>query len=477
MLTTIVPVILAGGSGTRLWPLSRADYPKQFLALGGEQTLLQETALRLHGTAAQPPLVVCSEKHRFLTAEQLQQAGIKDADIMLEPVARNTTPAIAVAAWHALHRDPESLLLVMPADHLIPDVEAFRLLLEPAAIEARNGHLVTLGIAPARPETGYGYIEAGDKAGIGTGDATAALKVNRFIEKPDAATAARLIDAGNCYWNAGIFVFTAKVFLDALQSLKPEIHELTRKAVEGSTTDLDFIRLDVESFAACENISVDYAVMEQSSNTVVLPFNTAWSDIGSWDAVHQVAAKDDRHNCAVGDVIFEDCSDCHVHASSRLVTALGLQNVSIIETPDAVMVLDMASAQGIKRVIERLKKDDRQELTTHRTCYRPWGNYTSLSQSDRYQVKRIVVKPLATLSLQKHFHRAEHWVVVKGTAVVTVGENETMLTENESTYIPLGIVHRLHNPGSIPLELIEVQSGSYLGEDDIVRIGDEYGRS
>ncbi|MEE9320273.1 MAG: mannose-1-phosphate guanylyltransferase/mannose-6-phosphate isomerase [Granulosicoccus sp.] len=477
-MTTIVPVILAGGSGTRLWPLSRADYPKQFLALGGEQTLLQETALRLHGTAAQPPLVVCSEQHRFLTAEQLQQAGINDADIMLEPAARNTTPAIAVAAWHAILRDPESLLLVMPADHLIPDVEAFRLLLEPAAIEAGNGHLVTLGIAPTHPETGYGYIEAGAEiASSGSGETTPALKVNRFIEKPDAVTAARLIDAGNCYWNAGIFVFTAQVFLDALQSLKPEMHELTRKAVEGATTDLDFIRLDVEPFAACEDISVDYAVMEQSSNTVVLPFNTAWSDIGSWDAIHQVGAKDDRNNSAVGDVIFDDCSDCHVHASSRLVTILGLKNVSVIETPDAVLVLDMANAQGIKRIIEQLKKDDREELTTHQTCYRPWGNYTSLSRADRYQVKRIVVKPLATLSLQKHFHRAEHWVVVKGTAVVTIGEEEIMLTENESTYIPLGAVHRMHNPGSIPLELIEVQSGSYLGEDDIVRIGDEYGRS
>jgi len=467
------PVVLAGGSGSRLWPLSRVDYPKQFLALeGGERTLLQDTVHRVGGACVHAPVLVCSERHRFLVAEQLLDANVSGASILLEPEARNTAPAIAAAAWHVAASDEDAVMLVMPADHLIPDHAAFRESVAGAAEAARKGHLVTLGITPTRPETGYGYIGAG-----GSASESGTRSVERFIEKPDADTAASLIARGDVYWNAGIFVFTARTFLETLRELAPGIHDGTREAVLNAETDLDFIRLESAPFASCENISVDYAVMERASNTVVLPFGASWSDIGSWDAVHEATPQDGEGNATVGDVVHEQCENTYLRSESKLVTAFGLKNVCVIETQDAVLVADMASSQGIKALVEKLRELERNELDEHRTCYRPWGHYDSLNMGPRFQVKRITVKPGAKLSLQKHFHRSEHWVVVHGTAIVTNGERDILLSENESTYIPLGTMHRLHNPGSVPLELIEVQVGSYLGEDDIVRVGDEYGRS
>lgn len=474
-MKSVVPVILAGGSGTRLWPLSRTDYPKQFLPLGSsEATLLQETVNRFTNTDSFAPIVVCSENHRFLTAEQLSTIGCADSTIILEPAARNTCPAIAIGAWQVAKTNPDAVMVVLPADHLITDIGRFQAAIADAAELAIAGNLVTLGITPSSPETGYGYISAG--AILDSSD-TGARSVSRFVEKPTEEAANELISEGSCYWNAGIFIFKASAFLDALNGLQPAMHSLTRQAVDNAAVDLDFLRVDVASFEQCENISVDYAVMEHASNVVVLPYDSAWSDIGSWDAVHNAAKQDEKGNAGVGDVLHHNCKNTHLHASSRLLVALGTSNLSVIETSDAVLVIDHSNAQSIKEAIELLKKDNRSELTTHTTCYRPWGHYESLKLHPRFQVKRISVKPGAKLSLQKHFHRSEHWIVVKGTAVVTNGEQEILLTENESTYIPLGTMHRLHNPGTIPLELIEVQSGSYLGEDDIVRVGDEYGRA
>ena len=474
----VYPVVLAGGSGSRLWPLSRTDYPKQFLALdGGEHTLLQDTLRRVTGACDHAPTLVCSERHRFLVAEQLVDMGVERSVILLEPEARNTAPAIAAAAWQVAAADENAVMLVMPADHLIPDHAAFREAVAAASEAARDGHLVTLGIDPTRPETGYGYIAAeGAPATGGT------RRVARFIEKPDAGKAAALIAGGDVHWNAGIFVFTAKTFLDTLHALAPSMHANTRKAVAEAETDsvdpsVGFVRLAAEPFAACDDISVDYAVMERADNVVVLPFAASWSDIGSWDAVHAATPRDASGNATVGDVVHEGCTNTYLRSESKLVTALGLDEVCVIETQDAVLVADMSSAQGIKALVAKLKELDRKELAEHRTCYRPWGHYDSLNMGSRFQVKRITVKPGAKLSLQKHFHRSEHWVVVHGTAIVTNGDEDILLSENQSTYIPLGTVHRLHNPGSVPLELIEVQVGSYLGEDDIVRVGDEYGRS
>ncbi len=471
--TPYVPVILAGGSGTRLWPLSRADYPKQFLALNGERSLLQSTVSRFDGSAAGAPIVVCSEEHRFLTGEQLEATNCEAATIMLEPCARNTAPAIAVAAWSAFEDNPDAVLVVVPADHLIPDVDSFQETILKAVTLANQGSLVTLGVSPTAPETGFGYIVAGSPL---AGDSNG-FQVSSFVEKPEKDKARDLINEHNAYWNSGIFIFKASAFLDALGALQPQMHGYTRQAIEKAKSDLDFIRLDRTAFEQCDNISVDFAIMEHAQNVVVLPLTSAWSDIGSWDAVHKLSDHDEQGNAGAGDVLHHETKDTYLHSSSRLVVALGTENISVIETPDAVLVIDNANAQGVKQAIERLKGQARPELSTHTTCYRPWGHYESLHLHPRFQVKRISVKPGAKLSLQKHFHRSEHWVVVKGTAIVTNGDQEIMLTENESTYIPLGAMHRLYNPGSIPLELIEVQSGSYLGEDDIVRVGDEYGRA
>ncbi|MFK7889201.1 MAG: mannose-1-phosphate guanylyltransferase/mannose-6-phosphate isomerase [Granulosicoccus sp.] len=468
------PVILAGGSGTRLWPLSRIDYPKQFLSLATEGSLLQETLGRFGPEHVESPIVVCSENHRFLTAEQVMETRWRDIDILLEPVARNTAPAIAVAAWHVLDNDPEGVMLVLPADHLIPDAEYFRSAAQRAAEAARKGNLITFGITPTSPETGFGYIQS---TLSGEMSSTQPAPVQKFIEKPDLRKAEQLIASGNCFWNAGIFVFKASVYLEVLERLHPMIHAHTRTARQTAQRDMTFLRLDSDSFKRCDNISVDYAVMEKAENVMVLPYQAAWSDIGSWDAVHRATERDESGNSGVGDVLHKDCEDTYLHSTSRLLVALGTKNISVIETSDAVLIIDNTNAQSIKQAIEKLKSDKRTELIHHTTCYRPWGHYESLKLHPRFQVKRISVKPGAKLSLQKHFHRSEHWVVVKGTAIVTNGDQELLLTENESTYIPLGTMHRLHNPGTIPLELIEVQSGSYLGEDDIVRVGDEYGRA
>lgn len=469
-----IPVILAGGSGTRLWPLSRTEYPKQFLALAGEQSLLQSTVTRFSGSSAHPPVVVCSEQHRFLTAEQLQAIGASDASILLEPVARNTAPAIALAAWQIYNSDPDAVMVVLPADHVIEDVKQLQNSVSNAVELAEAGYMVTLGIKPTNPATGYGYISAADTLpGLESG----AMSVSQFIEKPNEAKAAELIATNRCYWNAGIFIFKASVFLAELEKHQKNIHSFTKVALDEAVADLDFLRVDSTAFSECDNISIDVGVMEASDNVVVLPYNSDWSDIGSWDAVHQIQTQDADGNSGVGDVLHHHTQNTYLHSSSRLVVALGTKNLSVIETSDAVLVIDHSSAQSIKDAINYLKEHNRQELTSHTTCYRPWGHYESLKLHPRFQVKRISVKPGAKLSLQKHFHRSEHWVVVKGTAIVTNGEEEILLTENESTYIPLGTMHRLYNPGTIPLELIEVQSGSYLGEDDIVRVGDNYGRA
>ena len=468
----VVPVVLAGGSGTRLWPLSRADYPKQFLALRGERSLLQQTVLRARACCDGAPVVVASEPHRFLAAEQLALIGSEDATILLEPAARNTAAAIAVAAHRVARTDPDAVVLVLPADHLVPDVEAFGEAVGAASEVARAGSIVLLGIEPTRPDTGYGYVTVAP----GEPDAAGSRPVERFVEKPDAARAARLIAEGRCYWNSGMFVFTAARFLDELAALEPDMHARTAEAVAGAADDLDFTRLAAEPFAACRSVAVDVAVMERTETARLVPYAHAWSDIGSWDAVHGAAELDGAGNAVAGDVLARECRDSYVRAESRLVVALGLDGVAVVETPDAVLVVDRSRAQDLKGALAELAAARRTELTTHRTCYRPWGHYESLIVDGRFQVKRITVAPGAILSLQKHFHRAEHWVVVKGTAEVTVDERVVMLTENESVYVPLGAVHRMHNPGRIPLEIIEVQTGSYLGEDDIVRLGDQYGR-
>jgi mannose-1-phosphate guanylyltransferase/mannose-6-phosphate isomerase len=469
-----VPVILAGGSGTRLWPLSRTEYPKQFLALAGDKSLLQATVARFNEHSASSPVVVCAEQHRFLTAEQLQAIGVRDASILLEPVARNTAPAIGLAAWQIQNSDPDAVMVVLPADHVIDDIKHLQHSVSQAVELAEAGYMVTLGIKPTSPETGYGYISAADPV---PGFDSGAMAVSQFIEKPNEEKAAELIATKQCYWNAGIFVFKASVFLKALEIHQAEIYNFTKAAVEEVVADLDFLRVNSEAFSQCDNVSIDVGVMEKSDNVVVLPYDSGWSDIGSWDAVHQIQTQDVDGNSGVGDVLHHQTTNTYLHSSSRLVVALGTKNISVIETSDAVLVIDHSSAQSIKDAINFLSENNRQELTSHTTCYRPWGHYESLKLHPRFQVKRISVKPGAKLSLQKHFHRSEHWVVVKGTAIVTNGEQEILLTENESTYIPLGTMHRLYNPGIIPLELIEVQSGSYLGEDDIVRVGDNYGRA
>ena len=461
------PVILAGGSGTRLWPLSRSLYPKQFLKLNSDKSLLQNTIDRASVACGGQLIVVCNEDHRFLTAEQMRETG-HDGVIMLEPCARNTAPAIALAALHAIKQHKDATITVLAADHVISDIQQFTVHVEEALNCSRDGALVTFGVVPDRPETGYGYIKT---ASDGISD------IASFEEKPDAETAKRYVDSGDYYWNSGMFVFKASSYLDALKKHAPQILASCATAYESATEDLDFIRVDTEAFAECESISVDYAVMEKADNAMVVPFTAGWSDIGSWDAVHGICEKDENGNASTGDAMLVDSENCYINASTRLVAALGLQNISIIETSDCILVAHNDHAQDAKKIAIMLKEAGRNEADTHTKCYRPWGSYQTINLGQRFQVKRITVKPGAKLSLQKHHHRAEHWVVVEGTAIVTCDDKEIMLTENQSTYLPLGATHRLDNPGKIPLELIEVQSGSYLGEDDIVRFDDVYGRS
>ena len=475
------PVILCGGSGTRLWPLSREQYPKQLLALTGKETMLQATARRIDaslagtGTQVLAPIVVGNEDYRFITAEQLRQVGVAPAAVVLEPVGRNTAPALALAALAALEGGADPVLVVMPADHIIDDVKAFRAAVASAAAYAEADKLVTFGIRPTSAETGYGYICAGAAlAGPGGG-----RMINAFVEKPDAPTAERYLASGEYLWNAGIFVMRASVWLERLGAMRPEIVEACRAAFAARSADRDFLRVGREAFSACPADSIDYAVMEKlaTGDGVVIPFAAGWSDVGAWDALWQIDGKDGDGNVLRGDVMAVNTRDTLAISQSRLVACVGLVDAVVVETPDAVLVAHKSRMQQVKEVVARLKREGRSEANAHRKIYRPWGYYDSIDAGNRFQVKRIVVSPAATLSLQMHHHRAEHWIVVRGTARVTRGEETFLLSENESTYIPLGTRHRLENPGKVPLEMIEVQSGAYLGEDDIVRYEDTYGRS
>ncbi|MCW4454287.1 mannose-1-phosphate guanylyltransferase/mannose-6-phosphate isomerase [Flavobacterium sp. MXW15] len=467
-MSQILPVILSGGSGTRLWPLSRESYPKQFLPLAGEHSMLQATWLRVADIAGQMPIVVANEEHRFVAAEQLQQVGVQPQSIMLEPVGRNTAPAIAVAALEATREGGDALLLVLPSDHVIADEAAFRTAVLQAAVAAEAGKLVTFGIVPTGPETGYGYIKAAD------GDGTRA--VERFVEKPDLATATDYVSSGQYYWNSGMFLFKASRYLQELERYHPAMLTASRMAWKKARRDADFTRLDKDAFTAVPSDSIDYAVMEKTSDAVVVPLDAGWNDVGSWTALRDVSQQDGDGNAHQGDVIAIDCRNTYAYGQ-RLVALVGLDDVIVVETDDAVLVGRADRMQEVKEVVARLKAEGRSEATWHRKVYRPWGAYDSIDHGERFQVKRITVKPGGTLSLQMHHHRAEHWVVVSGTAEVTRGDEVILLSENQSTYIPLGVTHRLRNPGKLPLELIEVQSGSYLGEDDIVRFEDTYGRS
>jgi mannose-1-phosphate guanylyltransferase len=466
----LVPIILAGGAGTRLWPLSRKHYAKQYLTLSGKSTMLQETVQRLDGLAQSPLLLVCSEDTRFLAAEQIRQIGCVGASVLLEPAGRNTAPAIALAALEATAVGNDPVLLVMPADHKIANKAAFQQAVQTGQALAAQGKLVTFGITPDHAETGYGYICRGAATG-------AAYKVDAFVEKPDKSTAKGYLETGGYYWNSGIFMFRAQRYLDELGVFRPDILAACQAAFRGRQADMDFLRFDKNAFLACPDESIDYAVMEHTADSVVVPLDAGWSDIGSWSALWEASAKDESGNCEIGDVVSEDGNGNYIHASSRLVTAVGCKDMVIVETKDAVFVAPKTAVQGVKKIVETLKSANRSEVDFHREVYRPWGKYDSIDVGDRYQVKRITVNPGAKLSVQKHHHRAEHWVVVRGTALVLRGEETKMLTEDQSTYIPLGEIHALENPGKVPLELIEVQSGSYLGEDDIVRFEDRYGRS
>ncbi|MCF6303989.1 MAG: mannose-1-phosphate guanylyltransferase/mannose-6-phosphate isomerase [Rhodobacteraceae bacterium] len=468
----ILPVILAGGSGTRLWPLSRKHYAKQYLAIGSDNTMLQETLLRLTGMAHLPPILICNEETRFLAAEQVRQIDLENTLIMLEPVGRNTAPALALAALEAVCNGKDPILLAMPADHKIADTTAFHAAVSQAAKLAADGHLVTFGIKPDAPETGYGYIRAGaDIAGSG------AKHVDRFVEKPDLQTAKRFLDQGGYYWNSGIFMFRASRYLAELESFRPDILRACQDAFAGRKIDLDFVRYSKQAFLDCPAESIDYAVMEHTESSAVVPFDAGWSDIGSWTALWENSPKDADGNCIIGDVLNENGSGNYINSGHRLVAAVGVKDMVIVETKDVVFIAPKSEVENIKSVVEKLKAAGREEVNYHRDVYRPWGKYDTVDMGDRYQVKRITVNPGAKLSVQKHHHRAEHWVVVKGTAKVTRGDETLLLTENQSTYIPLGEIHALENPGLVALELIEVQSGTYLGEDDIIRFEDKYGRS
>jgi mannose-1-phosphate guanylyltransferase/mannose-6-phosphate isomerase len=475
---SIQPVVMAGGSGTRLWPLSRAGFPKQFLSLGSDESLFQLAVARLVGLASEDiaveaPLIVGNAEHRFLALEQLREQGVEPAAVILEPVGRNTAPALTLAALAARESGADPVLVVSPADQTVIDGPAFTAALQRAVREAADGAIVILGITPTSPETAYGYIRSTTGEGL--------QKVAQFVEKPDAATATRYLAEGGYTWNSGMFVLRASVWLKALAQFRPDILAATQAAWSGRTPDARFIRPTREAFLAVPAESVDYAVMERCPGSAfdirMVPLDAGWNDLGAWDAVWQVAQKDAAGNSGVGDVMFEDSRNTLVHATGRLVTTLGLDDVVIVETADAVLVASRERSQDVKKLVNRLDKGKRTEHSLHRKVHRPWGWYDSVDSGARFQVKRIMVNPGATLSLQMHHHRAEHWIVVQGTAEVTCGDRKMILTENQSTYIPLGETHRLANPGKLPLEIIEVQSGSYLGEDDIVRFEDTYGRT
>ena len=477
MSTPLIPVILCGGTGTRLWPLSRASYPKQYWPLGGsgEETLLQQTQQRLEGLDdLQDPLLICNDDHRFIVAEQMRQIGVKPGAILLEPMGRNTAPAVAIAALQATVKGEDPLLLVLAADHVIRDGERFRATVQAGRIVAEAGRLVTFGIVPTAAETGYGYIEATEPLQAGT---LSPAPIARFVEKPDQATAEQFLTTGRFTWNSGMFLFRASAMLAELERLAPEVVSCCRSALEQDHPDLDFRRLDHHAFARCPEVAIDVAVMEQTQLGSVLPLDAGWSDVGSWSALWDTSNKDADGNVLRGRVISENSRNCYLRSEHRLVVGLGVENLVVVETDDAVLIANRDQAQNIKKVVAQLEADGSPEGKAHRKIYRPWGHYTGVMEGSRWQVKRISVKPGESLSLQMHHHRAEHWVVVRGTALVERDGDEQLVGENQSTYIPMGCHHRLSNPGRIPVEMIEVQSGEYLGEDDIVRFDDVYGRS
>ena len=468
----IVPVILSGGSGTRLWPLSRKMHPKQLLPLINDTTMLQDTINRLTDSPdVDHAVVICNDDYRFMVAEQVRGTGINSNEIILEPVGRNTAPAIALAAFNAVKEGQDPVLLVLPADHVITDVPAFQNALQTGKEQAEKGSLVTFGVVPDQPETGFGYIRAKK-----SGNRQSVYTVEQFVEKPDTATAEQYLEEGNYYWNSGMFMFRASVYLDALKTHAPEIYTASEAAVSAATRDLDFIRVGVSEFENCPSDSIDYAVMEKADNVVVIPVDIGWSDVGSWSALHDIGDVDEQGNKLIGDVKSGLTSNSYVRASNRLVVTLGVDNMIIVDTDDALLVASRDNVQDIKQIVEQLGEENREEINLHKRVYRPWGYYQGVDMGPHYQVKRITVNPGAVLSLQMHHHRSEHWIIVSGTAKVTRGDQEFTLSENESTYIPVGEKHRLENIGNTPLKLVEVQTGSYLGEDDIVRFEDIYGR-
>ncbi|MDF1577552.1 MAG: mannose-1-phosphate guanylyltransferase/mannose-6-phosphate isomerase [Desulfurivibrionaceae bacterium] len=469
----MIPVIMAGGSGTRLWPLSRELYPKQFLALTSEETMFQSTVARCAGMAgAEAPIILCKDEHRFLVGEQLQRSGAEAGAIILEPVGRNTAPAVAVAALQAMAGGDDPVLLILPSDHVITAQEKFRRAVTAGERLAAAGSLITFGIVPDCPETGYGYI----KSGSVIDEKNQAFRVDRFVEKPDLKMAEKYLESGDYLWNSGMFMFKASVLIAELDKYAPGIMTACRAAFAQKVYDLDFIRLDRDAFSLCPDESIDYAVMEKTAAAAVIPIDCGWSDVGSWAALHEVSDSDAAGNVIKGDVIVTDTSGCYLRSESRLVAAVGLRDHIVIETSDAVVVAPRNRSQDVKAIVEQLRAEHRSETVLHRRVYRPWGSYEGVDSAARFQVKRITVKPGGCLSLQMHHHRAEHWVVVSGTARVTVGDQILTVSENQSTYIPVGEKHRLENPGIIDLELIEIQTGPYLGEDDIVRFDDVYGR-
>lgn len=468
----IIPTLLCGGVGSRLWPLSRQSYPKQFLRLSGQLTMLQETLRRGEQVSmASQPLIVCNEEHRFLVAQQLHELKVKPQAIVLEPEGKNTAPAVAAAAFKAMDVDADAVLLILPADHVLKNLDAFSQAVSVAVQAAEQGRVVTFGIAPDSPETGYGYIKGGELLQDGC------FTIDAFVEKPDLPTAQKYLADGCYYWNSGMFLVTAKSYLEELKTHAPDIFDAVKKSYLNAKEDMDFLRLDKGMFASSPSDSIDYAVMEKTTHGAVVPLDSDWSDVGSWSMLWTLGEKDAGGNVLVGDVMTRNCEDNYIRSESRLVAALGVSSLVVVETADAVLVADKHSVQDVKAIVQSLQSAGRSEAQEHTRVYRPWGSYESIAMAERFQVKRIIVNPGQRLSLQMHHHRAEHWIVVSGTAKVTCGETVSVLTEDQSTYIPLGTKHRLENPGVIPLELIEVQTGSYLGEDDIVRFDDVYGRS
>ncbi|NVD05393.1 mannose-1-phosphate guanylyltransferase/mannose-6-phosphate isomerase [Vibrio sp. JPW-9-11-11] len=463
----LIPIVMAGGSGSRLWPLSRAKYPKQFLAVTGEQTMLQQTLSRMDGLAHNAPFVICNEEHRFLVAEQLRRINAEHSGILLEPVGRNTAPAIALAALFLAEKDQQAIMLVLAADHVIKDSQAFHDSVEAAIPYAQRGDMVTFGITANAPETGYGYIKAGQA--IRLEQEQRGFSVERFVEKPDLATAKEYLESGDYYWNSGMFLFKASTYLEELGNCRPDILAACESAYESHFDDLDFIRMSAELFEQIPDESIDFAVMEKTDKAVVVPMDASWSDVGSWSALWEVNNKDEAGNAIRGDVLTQSTCNSYIYAQDKLVTTVGVDNLIVVETKDAILVADKDKVQDVKAIVNQLQTQNRSECQQHQEVFRPWGSHETVSEGERYHVKHVLVKPKEKTALQMHHHRAEHWVVVSGTAKVTKGDETFLLTENQSTYIPVGTPHSVENPGQVPLELIEVRSGSYLEEDDIVR--------